>query len=139
MGEWWGRWDLNPRPLAPISRSHQRPRFTVQDWTLVSSGRGQNPLDQARRRPLSSESNRAAFLCYARISLVYELRSHLRDEELLRAIIWRKDSLRSGTDHLYDYLLHSIAFLIPSVHLLAVWTDTCCCVDRAIECGLCMR
>ncbi len=40
---WWGRWDLNPRPLAPISRGHQRPRFTVQDWTLVSSGRGQSP------------------------------------------------------------------------------------------------
>src|SRR2546425_1536031 len=83
---WWGRWDLNPRPLAPISRSHQRPRFTVQDWTLVSSGRGQNPLDQARRRPLSSESNRAAFLCYARTLLAYELGSQLADEELLRGI-----------------------------------------------------
>ncbi len=51
---WWGRWDLNPRPLALfIVRVASAPGSPSNCWTLVSSGRGFSPLDQARRIGMS--------------------------------------------------------------------------------------
>ncbi len=65
---------------SPAPQGH-RPRL---DSGILWAG--SIPLTKLDDGPQRSKPNRAAFLCYARISLVYELRSHLRDEELLRGI-----------------------------------------------------
>src|SRR2546426_4523721 len=62
-------------------------------------------LDQARRRPLRSESNRAAFLCYAQ-----------RLSDGLRRTVERSDLLRRGNSHLHNRLFDWIAFLSPAFH-----------------------
>jgi len=54
---------FEPTTSGPDSRrGRQRPRVTVQRWTLVSSGRGFSPLDQARRIGMSLFRHSAPWL-----------------------------------------------------------------------------
>jgi len=51
MVAWWGRWDLNPRPLAPIFSESPAPQGHRPYLDSGILWAGLNPLDQARRRP----------------------------------------------------------------------------------------